>query len=244
MHRATRFFVASPVEARAWGRARGLVIGAAALALAAAAFATPVRAPRACDAVRATVVAGSDAEARDACRAVARAAAFLERQGIVQTSPIELHLVDRLPPAEATATRGGVYLHAERRAYVLRRDRWPADATPFGLPMSPALYRSVVVHETVHAIAAQHFRAERPDVVAHEYLAYVAQLDSLPAALRDRALEAAPAGASVALARFNVFVLGMNPDRFAALAWRHWSEPGNGTAFVRALLAGKVLNGG
>lgn len=239
-----RSFAASSLDGRASCLAHRLVAGALAVAIAATPYEPFAAASHACDAVRATVVADSVDEAREACDAAALAAAFLERQGVHQKRSIELHVVDRLPRTEETSTRAGVYLHSERRAYVLRRDRWPADATHFGLPMSAELYRSVVVHEAAHAIAADHFRPERPDVVAHEYLAYTAQIDSLPPALRDRALADASGDAPVALARFNVFVLGMNPDRFAALAWRHWSEPGNGTVFVQALLAGEVLNGG
>ena len=45
-------------------------------------------------------------------------------------------------------------------------------------------------------------------------------------------------------ARFNLIVLGMNPDRFAALAWQHWHEPENGAGFLDHVLAGRVLRGG
>ncbi len=191
---------------------------------------------RSCAEGVATVVARSPHEMREACGAIAQAAAFLARLGVVLHGPIELHLVDALPDIAATPTRTGVYLRDQRRAYVLRRERWPVDAAPFGLPMSRALYRSAIVHEAVHAIIAEHFHAERLDVVAHEYLAYVGQLDALPAALRRRALRAAPQQAGDEARRLNLFVLGMNPDRFAALAWRHWSTPGNARAVVQAVL--------
>lgn len=195
-----------------------------------------------CSPLAATVVATVRSEARAACEAIARAADFLAGQGAPLRSPIELHLVDALPEAEASATRGGVYLHEERRAYVLRRGAWKPQTAPFGLPMTAALHDSVVVHEAAHAIAAQHFRLDAPDVVAHEYLAYVAQLASLAPALRERILEAFAPRPPIAHTRFNVFVLGMNPDRFAALAWLHWSQKGNGAAFVDSVLAGEVLH--
>src|SRR5690606_37716439 len=113
-----------------------------------------------CREVAADVVAPTRAETREACRAIGQAAQFLAQQGIVARTPFELHLVDTLPPEEATSTRVGVYLHESRRAHVLQRSRWPQDAAPFGLPMTPAVYRSAIVHEAVHAIVADHFRSE------------------------------------------------------------------------------------
>ncbi len=199
---------------------------------------------RSCPQAAAVVVALRAAERRDACQAIAQAAAFLARQGVAMRAPIELHLVDALPPAVASSTRTGVYLHEERRAYVLRRARWPADAAPLGLPMTRALYRSAIVHEAVHAIAAEHFPDEGADVVAHEYLAYVGQLESLAPALRERALRAGPASAGDEVRRLNLYVLGMRPDSFAALAWRHWSAPGHGATVVHAVLEDGVLPGG
>ncbi|HEY0879609.1 MAG TPA: DUF6639 family protein [Zeimonas sp.] len=191
---------------------------------------------RACAQVAATVVAASTAESRDACAAIVRAAAFLAEQGIAVLAPIELHLVDALPPELASPSRVGAYLHEHRRAYVLRRDRWPANSAPFGLPMTRTVHRSAIVHEAVHAIFAQHYGSSQPDVVAHEYLAYVGQLASLPPRLRARALHGVGPSDDDSVRRLNLFVLGMNPDRFAALAWRHWSAPGRGALFVHALL--------
>lgn len=194
-----------------------------------------------CTQVAAVVVAPTGYETLEACRAIGQAAEFLAEQGIVVRTPVELHLVAALPPEAATTTRVGVYLHESRRAHVLQRSRWPEDAGPFGLPMTPALYRSAIVHEAVHAIVADHFSAS-PDVVAHEYIAYVGQLHSLPPALRRRVLDAAgPAPADDPARGLNLFVLGMNPDRFAALAWHHWSRPENGATFVHALLEGDAL---
>ncbi len=204
--------------------------------------AAPVAARTRCTEVAAVVVAPTRSESREACRAIAQAADFLAGTDIVVRTPVELHVVDALPPEAATTTRAGVYLHELRRAYVLRRSRWPADTAPFGLPMTRALYRSAIVHEAVHAIVADHFRSPHPDVVAHEYFAYVGQLHSLPPDLRRQALEAGgPEPTEDPARRLNLFVLGMNPDRFAALAWHHWSRPDVGAAFVDALLEGDAL---
>lgn len=197
-----------------------------------------------CPQVAAVVFARTAAEARNACRGVAQAAAFLARQSVVAGAPIELHLVDALPKAVASPTRIGVYLHEERRAYVLRRSRWPADAAPFGLPITRALHRSAIVHEAVHALTAEHFPDRHVDIVAREYLAYVGQLASLPAALRQQALRAAPESAGDEPRHLNLFVLGMRPDVFAALAWRHWSAPGRGARVVRAVLDNGALPDG
>ncbi len=223
-------------------RAVALFIGLLALVQAALAAVSPIA--HDCGAVQATVTAASRGEAREACTAVAQAVDFFARQGLPVGARIDLHLVESLPPAEATSTRGGVYLHSQRRAYVLRRARWEATGAPFGLPMTTALYRSIIVHEVAHAIVASHFTIDRPDVTAHEYLAYAAQIDSLPSALRERILKESAPSTREASAQFNLFVLGMNPDRFATLAWRHWHQPENGSAFVQQVLAGQALRGG
>ena len=119
---------------------------------------------------------------------------------------------------------------------MLRLGHWPANSSPFGLPTTRAVHRSAIVHEAVHAIFAQHYGRSQPDVVAHEYLAYVGQLASLPPALRARALRGVAPGDGDMRRRLNLFVLGMNPDRFAAFAWYHWSAPGHGADFVHVLL--------
>lgn len=206
----------------------------------------PAQAVRAnCAQVAAVVVAPTRGEVDEACRAIGQAATFLAGKGIAVRTPVELHLVDALPVEVATATRAGVYLHESRRAYVLQRSRWPQDAAPFGLPMTPELYRSAIVHEAVHAIVADHFRSPHPDVVVHEYFAYVGQLHSLEPALRERALEqAGPVPAEDLVRRLNLFVLGMNPDRFAAVAWHHWSRRADDPAFVHALLEGDAVPAG
>src|SRR5690606_36080234 len=162
-----------------------------------------------CPQVAAVVVAPSRGEVRDACHAIGQAAGFLAEHGMAPRAPVELHLVDALPAEAATATRTGVYLHELRRAYVLQRSHWPQDAAPFGLPMTAELHRSAIVHEAVHAIVAEHFRNPHPDVVVHEYFAYVGQLHALEPALRELALDAAgPVPAEDLARRLNLFVLG------------------------------------
>ena len=107
----------------------------------------------------------------------------------------------------------------------------------FGVPMSKALWDSYVVHEFAHATAQAHFAAGVPMSTASEYIAAVAQMISLPPALREQIL--ANYGTTTGFERdseITELFYYMDPAKFAVMAYRHYLKPENGARFVGRLL--------
>lgn len=187
------------------------------------------------------VVADSRDEIELACQGSADAVGFLRARGMRMDRPFEIHLVKALPVPAARYSAAGCYVRAERRAYVLQFAVCARESRPFDLPLDRVMYRSVVAHEVAHAVAGHNFTAAEPGLLAQEYVAYVTQLAVMPAALRTRILAQFPGTGFESEAQIELAVLLMDPNRFAAEAYRHFGKPENGTAFLRKLLEGKAL---
>jgi hypothetical protein len=105
--------------------------------------------------------------------------------------------------------------------------------------LADVFFDSLLVHELSHAYFEQTAGAESSRL-AHEYLAYALQLDALPAAQRDLILAEADIDRPVVLSDFNEALLGFAPQRYAALAWLHFSAQPNPRVTVRGLLDGTL----
>jgi hypothetical protein len=97
------------------------------------------------------------------------------------------------------------------------------------------LHRSLIVHEVTHAIVHQNLKVPASHAI-HEYIAAVIQLGTLSRHSRDAYLARFASEDVFTDAMFNDLVEAMNPARFAAAAYRHFHQPGNGCIFVRRLL--------
>jgi len=191
-----------------------------------------------CPGLPVRVVAPGPRAHREACAGAGDAVRFLAAAGVRVDSALTLRIVDVLPqPVSDTA--GGCYMHASQVAYVRTLSRCTPDATPFGLPVDAALYRSIIVHEVAHAIAGASFADRRPPVVAHEYVAYVTQLATMPDALRRKILRRHADVTYTSADQLNTMVFMMDPARFAVLAWLHHQR--QGAAFLRAAIAGTAF---
>jgi hypothetical protein len=103
------------------------------------------------------------------------------------------------------------------------------------------LFDSLIAHELAHAFFAQSEPGgEVRPFVDQEYVAYAMQMASLDEAARARLLEAHAGMAMVDRIELNGIVALAAPTLFAAKAWRHFSSPGNGCAFVERLIRGEV----
>jgi hypothetical protein len=112
---------------------------------------------------------------------------------------------------------------------------------PFGQPMDRALYRSFITHEVAHAVADWNFKIADPAFVAHEYLAYVIQLISMPDDLRASILQAIDIPAFQHTDEITETYYSLNPDYFAVKSFRHFMQAKDQTALIRRLLAGKLF---
>jgi hypothetical protein len=101
-----------------------------------------------------------------------------------------------------------------------------------------AFFKSVLVHELAHA-AFEHTACQSARCPNnHEYVAYVMQMQALPAAARQTIIDNYRVSSPVDPQLLNSFVAALAPDRFAAIAWQHFTEADHGCDFVGDLISG------
>lgn len=116
-------------------------------------------------------------------------------------------------------------------------------ATAFPEMDPELLFKSLIVHELVHAYLDQHESSGDLSRVAHEYLAYAIQLDELPREERADVLARAGVQQEVTDEDFSETLLNMAPVIFAARAWSHFVEQGGDPYLVSRILKGEILAG-
>jgi hypothetical protein len=186
------------------------------------------------------VVAEAPADREQACAAVEDAIPFLRGAGLTPPPPTTIRLVEAIPGngtghslGRYDARTGEIVLLSPAAAVAAAQCGSPA----FGIPMSPALWRSYVVHELAHAAAERHFAPRARSLVASEYIAAVAQLATLPEGERGVILEQyADTEPYTRPREMSELYYFMDPCRFAVKCYLHYLQPGNGDAFVRHVL--------
>lgn len=169
-----------------------------------------------------------------------QALAFMSARGLDKVSAFTIEATSRLPDVVGRSA-AGCYLQSHDRAYVLTYAQFRRRQTWFGVPVSRALYRSLVTHESAHAIAACNFNVAAPSIQAREYIAYVAMFSTMPAGLRTRALAALPGSGFDELDHVNSIVYLFDPMRFGAESYRHFVAQPDGAAVLRDVLDGRAL---
>ena len=165
-----------------------LVVLAATLASPAAA------AERRCGGTNATIYADSVDDTYLACAGAADAVAFLSQQGLTVDTVMRIDILDTvfLHQEESPSFRIlGQFDAKQNRILVTSTQgqrQMAAEKPIFGVPYEEALFRSVVAHEVAHAIAEDNFHVVEPTRLAHEYIAYIVQLATMPPQLRQRVL--------------------------------------------------------
>lgn len=101
-------------------------------------------------------------------------------------------------------------------------------------------YRSIVVHEVAHNIFRTVLEGRDYPHATHEYVAYAAQISSMPSEVRRTYLKAIPRPPPSDLSHFVDMVLMLAPARFSAMAYDHFAAPGNGCRILRGLVAGRI----
>jgi hypothetical protein len=193
-----------------------------------------------CPDTQVDVFSATDGALADTCTSVARTFEFLARYGLDTGVPVEVHLVDALPPICQWASFA-CYDRRRRQVHALVPAKCMMLALAPGLPMTRALCRGILAHELAHAIAGEALGFERPRLLAHEYIAYVAMLSTLPPDERERVLSAFDGPGFDGPEEMSVDFYLMAPMRFGAEAYRHFLKPGNGQAFIDDLLDARAL---
>lgn len=115
-------------------------------------------------------------------------------------------------------------------------ERIPA-AEPYADLPPEVLLRALLTHELAHAMV-EHSTPERSIApVDHEYIAAAMELDALPPDWRQHLLDRAGIDTPRA-GLINIWIYRLEPRRFAANAWVHFSQPANGCALVARIVDG------
>ena len=99
-----------------------------------------------------------------------------------------------------------------------------AAGTPYAAYSSTTLYKSVVAHETVHAVMQQNYLRKPSSRAAYEYPAYAIQMELLR--LEDGSEPASELFTADDKLLLNDLILGLNPYVFAARAYRQLQRDG------------------
>ncbi len=161
------------------------------LVVLAATFASPAAAAeRRCGGTNATIYADSVDDTYLACAGAADAVAFLSQQGLTVDTVMRIDILDNvfLHQEESPSFRIlGQFDAKQNRILVTSTQgqrQMAAEKPIFGVPYEEALFRSVVAHEVAHAIAEENFHVAEPNRLAHEYIAYIVQLATMPPRFR------------------------------------------------------------
>ena len=196
-----------------------------------------------CDIDSITVVAEDSHNAELACDTMVSTDLRLRGLGLQIDETVRVEITSVLDVAQGVCV--GLYSTAEKKLQVLPLDcmaEQPGRSKAFPAMGPELLFRSVIVHEMVHAYLDQQSTGRFLPRVAHEYLAYAIQLDVLPDEERDRVLEkAALQEALVELEDINEAILNLMPVRFAAMAWLHFNQEGGDASLVRRIIEGELL---
>jgi hypothetical protein len=186
------------------------------------------------------VTGGKKVEQEWVCDTVRNAEPFFRLNGLELPEGLTLNLTGQVSGndhlhafGQYDARSNHIRILNYEQALLLSREAPP----PLGLPMSPVLWRSYVVHELAHAGAEKNFAPGVEKFAASEYIAAVAQLTTLPGAFKDRIIQYFPNLTGFEYtSQITAIYYYLAPGKFAVNAYLHYSRPENGPRFVKRLL--------
>jgi Family of unknown function (DUF6639) len=198
--------------------------------------------PHRCAEAQVDVIADSSEEQLLACSAAGHAIRRLGRCGISPRRPITVQIM-----GEVRHPRGGAIfglLDAKRETALVTHERNApllVKDTPYAKLPQRDFYRSVIVHEVVHAVMHQNLKRPSTSQAAYEYSAYALQIESLDPDARDEFLRSFDQAATDAGSMlFNDVLLLFDPYLFAARAYHHFKAAADECAHLRGLLRGEA----
>lgn len=192
----------------------------------------------ACPVPGVTVFSERADEGELACQAVGTTLTFMRRRGFRVDTEFTIDLVDRplsLHGTEVKGTYDSRSFHIEVPSFPqaqMMAQRHP----PFRMSMNHRMWQSFVAHEVAHAVAQANFQVSKPSLEAHEYVAYVVQLATLPDTLRKQLLEAFDNSAFQHERQISRIFLELDPEVFAVKAYLHYVAQPDPPAFFQRLL--------
>ena len=185
-------------------------------------------------------VTALSSEDRDViCAAAADALGLLGRCGIVPRWTLRLEIMPEVRHPLGRVVLGLLDTKRQRILVTQAASIAPLiEETPYAALPPRAFYRSLIVHEVVHAVMDQNLKRAALTHAAYEYPAYALQIESLGQEDRDIFLTSFDQAALMSDALFNDVVLFFNPYLFAARAYHHFKRSSNGCGYLNGLLQG------
>ncbi len=175
------------------------------------------------------------------CRAAADALRLVGRCGIAPRWTLHLETMPEVRHPLGRVVLGLLDTKRQRILVTQAASLAPLlEETPYAALPARAFYRSLIVHEVVHAVMDQNLKRPASTHAAYEYPAYALQIESLDPEDRDLFLASFDQAAQVSDALFNDVVLFFDPYLFAARAYRHFKASADGCARLNGLLQGDV----
>lgn len=177
-----------------------------------------------------------------ACLAISESRTFLTSLGLKPPTGVAIHIVGDLMRKDGTEHELAYYDGHQCAIHMLdfataRAQVGQGDIQGLKVAMNRPLWRSYVVHELTHAAIHAACGQACPDRAAHEYIAAVAQLSSLPGAVRAEILRGHGNLEGFAEpAEISEIYYALNPSRFMVKSYLHYRRPGNGHQFIKSLL--------
>lgn len=194
----------------------------------------------ACDTPLVAVAASDEALAERICTTAGTALQQMSDCGMRLTEPVTIQVIDGLTPTDPRCL--GLFHCDSGRIEMIAPDHVEAalgGESFFGELPPDEFYDSIVVHELAHAAAYQTRQGPLKSLTDTEYLAYAIQFRFLSDETRTEFVSNHAVAEPVEPQALNEAVLAFAPGVFAIKAWKHFSQPENGCAFVDALLSGK-----
>jgi hypothetical protein len=194
-----------------------------------------------CPYTEADVNCSSESEFYIVCRAVKKVVVYLRRQGFTANRQLKITIVDKIStphPSEVFGQFNAISNDIEVLSLSSCLEGNESKLV-FGNKVNKELHMSFIIHEVAHAIANENFSETASSLVGHEYIAYTAQLATMPPELRQSIINSYDIGAFEDEHEINEIYLRLNPDQFAVKAYNHLMKPENGRQFYHKILSGK-----
>ncbi|MGI3185377.1 DUF6639 family protein [Nioella aestuarii] len=173
------------------------------------------------------------------CAISSENAARMESCGLTLARPLLIEIVETVehPIADCLAA----FDCAHDRIRVTDPARYPEripSAEPYADLPPDILLGALLTHELAHATVEHSTPDHAIAPVDHEYIAAAMELDTLPPEWRQHLLDRA--GIDTPLAGLiNIWIYRLEPRRFSANAWLHFSDPAHGCDLVARITSGR-----
>lgn len=196
-----------------------------------------------CDGIPVRIANPRPPEASMICQAASHTVRQLKKCGIEARSPLNIEVVQGTVRSEDLEVYGCFdrstgsiqLLTLERCAEHLK-----SDETRPGLDAAD-YFQSIVVHEVAHGILSQQDGASELPRIAHEYLAYGLQIDSLAPKSRQGFLKPLQDRGQLRIELPHEILLMMNPPVFGAISYLHFKNSADQCATIKSVLKGDVI---